>query len=489
MMARQQTSRSSAALRSSTFIDPESLNRPVSQAPLGPGGPRPPLGRRASTGAKPLLDFGDAVPNGPGLSAQRPAMTGTRSVFGVDTLWEREMAKLREIEAKEAAEEQARVAAELAEAERQEKKKGKGKKKKKDKGRGEETTVPAQDNTLSPQAPALSTEDIPRASVEPPVLPAIPRNITRGPPPPRNEFDEDSESASDESEAPGVRLVKGGAGAGAGADPDWHAGSSDDEKKPNQVGPVRTTGVGPRYPNRARGRPAPAGGDGDDSSDSDVPLSATVDRVLQRSTTKNSNLRPSADESDEEKPLSVFLDKAKFNIPNIDFDNLAQQSTSRDKGKQAVRNGDDEDEDNEPLGIRASRINPGSIGSLVSGAGRGDEDEDDKPLGLHPEQQRRTQYQQMMYYQQQQQVAQQQQQIAQQQMMQAQMQAQMHQSMIFGNPSMMGSGFFGPPVAPPMGAPMPMMNPMGPMPMPVSPPPMQDNVKYGRVDKWRHEVG
>ncbi|EIM85637.1 uncharacterized protein STEHIDRAFT_132161 [Stereum hirsutum FP-91666 SS1] len=484
MMARQQT-RSSTAIRSSTFIDPESLNRRASQLPPGAAGARPPLGRRASTGAKPLLDFGDVAPaNGPGLQHQRPAMTGTKSVFGVDTLWEREMAKLREIEAQEAAEEEARRAAELVEAARQEKKKGKGKKKKKDKGREEETVQP-QDNTLLPEAPALSTEDIPRASVEPPVLPAIPRNITRGPPPPRNEFDEDSESASDESEAPGVRLVQGGAG-GDGGDPDWHAGSSDDEKKPKQVGPVRTTGVGPRYPNRARGRPG-AAGDGDDSSDSDVPLSATVDRVLHRSTTKNSNLRPAADESDEEKPLSVFLDKAKLNIPSIDFDNIAQPSTSRDKGKQVARNGDDEDEDNEPLGIRASRMLPGSIGSPVSGAGGGD-DEDDKPLGLHPEQQRRTQYQQLMYYQQQQQVAQQQQ-IAQQQMMQAQMQAQMHQSMIFGNPSMMGSGFFGPPVAAPMGAPMPMMNPMGPMPVPVSPPPMQDNQKYGRVDKWRHEVG
>lgn len=468
MFNRGQSTRSSNNLRSSTLIDPATLGRPISQAPMGPVA-RPPLGRRASTGAKPLLDFGDAAPNAPaGLGPPRQTIGNTKSVFGVDTMWEREMAKLREIEAREAEEEKARVAAEMAEAELREKKKGK---KKKGKGKGKEADTTPREGSPTPDGlapqPVLSNEE--RASLEPPVLPAIPRNITRGPPPPRNEDEEDESEDESDEEASGVRLVKG-----AGDDSGWHAGSSDDEKKGRQVGPVRTTGVGPRYPNKARGRPSQMGGE-DDDSDSDVPLSAAVERVLQRSTsntTAPARLVPGrrgADESDEEKPLSMILDKAKLNLPTIDFDNLAP-SASTNKGKQPARNGDDSDEDNEPLGVRASRF--------VSVAG-GDDDEDDKPLGLHPDQQRKSQYQQMMYFQQQQAAAA----AAQQQQMM--MQAQMHQSMIFANQSMMGSGFFGPP------APMMPMNPIMPqmtMPISTSPPPPQDSAKYGRVDKWRREV-
>jgi len=32
------------------------------------------------------------------------------------------------------------------------------------------------------------------------------------------------------------------------------------------------------------------------------------------------------------------------------------------------------------------------------------------------------------------------------------------------------------------------MHPMMGMPMPPSPPPVQDSAKYGRVDRWRHDV-
>ena len=63
----------------------------------------------------------------------------------------------------------------------------------------------------------------------------------------------------------------------------------------------------------------------------------------------------------------------------------------------------------------------------------------------------------------------------------AQMAAAAHQSMIFGAPSMMGSGFFGPPMA---GAAPMMAYPQ----LPPTPPPMQDAVKLTRVDKWRHDV-
>ena len=65
-----------------------------------------------------------------------------------------------------------------------------------------------------------------------------------------------------------------------------------------------------------------------------------------------------------------------------------------------------------------------------------------------------------------------------------------HQSMMFGAPSMMGSGFF---VAPQMtGMSMPGMAApqmmMFPQQLPPTPPPIQDAAKFGRVDKWRHDV-
>jgi hypothetical protein len=69
-----------------------------------------------------------------------------------------------------------------------------------------------------------------------------------------------------------------------------------------------------------------------------------------------------------------------------------------------------------------------------------------------------------------------------QQQQQIMMQAQMQNGLYFGTPGMMGSGFFGPP---PMGVP-PMMMGM-PVPPP-SPPPVPDAAKYGRVDRWRHDV-
>jgi serine phosphatase RsbU (regulator of sigma subunit) len=129
---------------------------------------------------------------------------------------------------------------------------------------------------------------------------------------------------------------------------------------------------------------------------------------------------------------------------------------------------EDEDEDNEPLGLRVSRF----ISSQSQLGNADDEDDDDRPLGLHPEQQRRTQY--GMFLQQHQQQQQQQQQLL--------LQAQIQQSMMFSQPSMIGSAFFGAPV-------MPQMMPMMPPPVPASPPPgAPDMTKFGRVDRWRHEI-
>ena len=69
--------------------------------------------------------------------------------------------------------------------------------------------------------------------------------------------------------------------------------------------------------------------------------------------------------------------------------------------------------------------------------------------------------------------------ISQAQQAQAQAQAVLHQSMIFGAPSIMSAPFYGPQMAPPM---------MMPPQLPSTPPPLHDTAKLNRVDKWRHDV-
>ncbi|KAI0053627.1 hypothetical protein FA95DRAFT_1552124 [Auriscalpium vulgare] len=427
--------------RSSTLIDPADLvQRPVS---IGPSNARPPLTRRLSSGTKPLLDFGNdgLSPSLTPPGQQRsPGFSGpsTRSVFGVDTLWEREMTKLRDIEAKE---EEERHKEEAAEAARLEKKN-----KKKRKGKGKEKAVPEE----------VPVTNAPRASAEPPILPAIPKGITRGPPPVN---DDDTESDSDSTD--GGRGAPQERKSGETGAERWFAGSSDDG---HDNGPVRTTGVGPRYPNRTRGRSQVA----DDDSDEDLPLAVTVPRAIQRATQFGASA-PAESDSDEEKPLSTLLEKTKLksSIPSVNFDQPFNSGV-REQGSHGRDEDEDEDEDNQPLGLRASRFV--SMHSQ-SGHGGDHDEEDDRPLGLHPEHQRRTQYF-MLQQQQQQQVA------AQQQMM---MQAQLQTSMMLSNASLMGSGFFGPQMAPPMV--------MMPSPMPGSPPPgVSDTAKFGRVDRWRRDV-
>ncbi|THV08578.1 hypothetical protein K435DRAFT_641073 [Dendrothele bispora CBS 962.96] len=400
MMARTQSN-------TSTLIDPASLRtRPASQF-LGPSGG---LERRNSANAKPLLNFDDE-----GKSPVTPRGPPNRSVFGVDTLWESEMARLRKMEAEEAEERERQKAQEL--------KPEKDKKRKKKKGGDTlEVITPEVSPMQSVSAPEEPEE--PPLSAGPPVLPAIPQAI-RGPPPAT--ADDDSGSEESDSDKPKKKVQP--------ATNAWHSDSEDEADE----GPRRTTGIGLRYPRKDSVSKVQR--DGDDSEE-DVPLSATVSRAVQRAT----RLAAESD-SDEDKPLNALSNKAKLNIPPINFDSL-----SLSKG-----GGDEEDEDNQPLGIRASRLMPSPRSA--------DEDDDERPLGLHPEHQRRTQYQMMAQH---------------QQMM---MQAQMHNSMFF-NPSMMGSGFFGPPMAPPMVMPM---VPQAPMPIP-SPPPVQDAAKLNRVDRWRHNV-
>lgn len=412
MMARQSTY--------STLIDPTSLNQPVTQR-LDPSNSSQGLTRR-----KTLLNFDEDNLAPPDLNKKSTAFgaraSNVKSVFGTDHIWEREMTKLREIQARER--EAAGLPAEPP------------------------ANTEANSNVDPPEAPPRPQSQAPTI-----LLPEIPKvSARKGPPPPRDDANDDEESDSDNSDAPRrehprPKEIEG--------DVEWFS----DEEKPTR--PVRTVGTGPRYPpttHKAKHIPAPPA----DDSDEDVPLAATVDKAVQRAAKATAE-----EESDEDKPLNALIDKTKsklfLGVPG---------------SKQLSKGGeDDEDEDDKPLGLRASQFNPQANRNRPVRSG-GDE-EDDVPLGLHPEQQRRTQYQMLA----------QQQQFAQQQMM---MQAQLQSSLMFNQPSLMGSGFFGPPVAMGMGMPMgPVMGDMSMMAPPIAPgtpPPVQDPAKFGRVDAWRRDV-
>ncbi|TFK43546.1 hypothetical protein BDQ12DRAFT_675151 [Crucibulum laeve] len=413
MMAREQS-------RSSTLIDPASLvTRPLSQrlSTFVPSGSQNALTRGNSMTIKPLLTFDDDNQGlQPPVGASR--IPSSRSVFGVDTLWEREMAKLREIQAQEQIDEEERRKREEEESRRKMEKKQK-------KGKGKMKPSPETLKELGESVTALPASEVP---VAPPILPDIQRASGRSRPPVGEEDNVDDDDESDENDGlVPVRAIPQSTG--------WHAGSSDEE---GDAGPRRTTGVGLRYPQKNQ-QPPPAELD----SEEDVPLAATLNRVIDRVMAPPTR---HIDSDDEEQPLSQLLQKTKTNLPSVDFNRL-----SLNPHPQA------DDDDDQPLGLRTSRV----PSTFISGQ---QVDDDDKPLAWHPEQQRRKEYHIM----------------AQQQQQQQQMMMQMQSSMFFA-PSVMSSGFF----------PQPMINPMMMMQPPMSipsPPPIHDNAKFGRVDRWRRDV-
>ncbi|KAI5123404.1 hypothetical protein M0805_006110 [Coniferiporia weirii] len=416
--------------RSSTFIDPATLQ-------LGtPGVNRaePPLAgaslaRRGSRNSQPLLAI-DGAGQIAETGIREPKLTQTRSVFGVDTIWGREMAKLKEIEAQEKAE-----AEERKKREDEEEKLKKNKKKTKGKGKGKDKDGFAAEQykrvepSLSPISPngPTSTQRETNPSLSLPDIAVVTSRRRTAPVPTDN--DSDYESSASEA-APGRA---------APLDEVVDQWVSDDEKKP-----VRTSAVDSSYAlNHLMS--------GDDS-DEDLPLSM----ALHRASHKLSVPRIEPGDSDEDIPLSSLLDKPKVSIPSIDFDNPASPHSDPSIRKA----GADEDDDDTPLGIRASRLPTGV--SLLSGfsglSTGGDDNEDDRPLSMHPAQIRKSQFQMFAQVQ----AQQQQQQI---------FQAQMANSMAFAPPPSM----------------MLMMPPSVPF-VPQAPIQVQDPNKFNSVDRWRHGV-
>ncbi|KIY49181.1 hypothetical protein FISHEDRAFT_65246 [Fistulina hepatica ATCC 64428] len=402
--------------RATTLIDPSTLPKLPQSQRMSTYTSAPNLKRTSTNRPLVNLETGDDVLNPTGRKSN------VKAVFGVDTLWEREMAKLTEIEAREAEE-----AAERKRLEEEQEAKKKRKKKSKKGSKVDLNTEGTSDvsGSLTPLLSHSSTSLLaPPVADLPPVLPDIQK-----PDSPHSLAPGGDESSSDEDEPPPSPLSR------LRSTDDWYAGASDDEDEQ----PRRIPGVGPRLVTHAP----------DDDSDEDLPLAATIGRVAERASQLQA---PAAgDDSDDDRPLSTLVDKAKLGLPTIDFDNLHKSN-------------DDDDEDNQPLGLRASRL----MSSSQTGPSGGGNDDDDRPLGLHPDQQRRTQY-----------LAMQRQQLMMQQLQMQQAAAM--QSSMYLNPAMMGSGFFPPPF-PPM-----MMQPVPAMETP-SPPPMPDTSKTLRVDRWRRDV-
>ena len=388
--------------RSSTLIDPVSLQtRPTNQR-ISSYVSQSGLARHPSVTIKPLLNFDgeDEKLLKPSPSANRSP--NSRSVFGVDTLWQREMAKLKELQGAEELENIEKLKREEEAEKRKQEKKQRKKKAGKNTGLVED----------------INEAREPRISAEPPTLPNIQRTSRRAPPKPS---ESDVSSESEDLLFPTQERESNA----------WH--SSDEEA----TGPRRTTGTGPRYPNQQK----KASPHSDEDSEEDLPLAVTIHKATARAAFSNPHRHP-LDSDDEDRPLSHVL-KAKSVAS-------ATQSKTLFVDPQSRFNDDDQ-----PLGLRVSRTN----------LHPSQEDEDNTPLAFHPEQQRRTQYQLMA----------QQQQHQQQLMMQAQLQSSMMMNLT--------PGYYPQPILNPVA----MLQMQVPMPIP-SPPPIHDEAKYGRVDRWRRDV-
>lgn len=489
------------AARKSTLIDPESFNMPQIAIVDGEGRPirqdgedepaRRPTVKDKRASSAPLLDFGAANGDSGGLSpAATRAGTKTRgSVFGVDTLWEREVSRLERVK-------QAEAEAEAEERRQDEEARNWGSKNKKGK--------PKRKSQLSPnlaadenQPPTTSTR-----GNQPPILPDISRVSTSGRPRPRPVKDDMSDDEMAEFGTGGrERRPESTATLGVKG---WFAGGSDDEDDasrrspdsraltPNLPMPPGVRGsISPRVAGLPRLAPV-----ADDDEDEDEPLVNKMNQI--RASVSAPLAPPLEDDSDEDAPLVNLQAKARSSFGVVQEpppQNLSPKPSLSPPNAQNKDDDDDDEDDNVPLGLRASTSFPpnlnvphdppqGNAGVVT------DEEEDEKPLGLRysvahltAEQQQQQRYSTMLQQQQQQQQQMYMQQLARNSM------ASFSGMGVFG-PMGMGSvpSFMAPQMT---GGTLPMgMMPMGmpvavPAPLPPNP---ADTAKISRVDNWRKGV-
>ncbi|KIM22532.1 hypothetical protein M408DRAFT_332899 [Serendipita vermifera MAFF 305830] len=445
MMQRTQTN------RSSTLIDSDLLHQNA-QGVIA----RPDL-RRNPSSREPLLDFGaDPIPGTNLQSRPQMGRTGSggiansRSVFGVDQVWEKELAKLQKIEELERAEEEERKRLEAEERAREEAKAAKKAAKK-----GKRKSLPLDTTGSFPGGQQANRGDdispIARAAPSAPMLPAV--NPFPMPPPKKKKNSSDSDSDTDE-ERPVFSHSRNQMQPSQSKD----AWLSDDERQAEAARPRPRPRQKHSAPARSNtGFAAGLHVNNDDSDDSDAPLTSALAKAKKRQ---------QEEDSEEDKPLAAVLNNS---LATLDFGGtlLADVKKTPEKPRlpqpSMLRPGADSDDDDKPLALR-------SPGKMARG---GRDSDDEQPLGM-----RYSMAPSQMFVQQQQQ---QQQVMMQQQMMQQQMMAaaQMRGSMF--NPMMMGYGST-------MGVPGTGMMPMPMAPTGVVEPPV-DPAKFGVVDRWRRGVG
>lgn len=428
--------------RDQAFIDPSTLptQRPGMSrgntnlsVPLQNANTQTKSGNRLSK--TPLLNF-DAPPQGGGMAE-------TRSVFGVDQIWERELEKLKVIQ------EQERVAGEKRVKEEANKpgKRGKGKKK-----NSVPTAEPVQQSSSQPAATS-------RLSTLPPTLPDVKTGLSDIPVT-HSDSDEEEEELIPIEKRRESQMTIGAKG--------WFADSSDDDHPSfGGDGPPRRPSSKAQTRRNTRGastsEPLPPIQSGvNDGSDEDVPLAAQLSKTPLRAVARPRPRPQADDDDDDDRPLTVLMDsrKSAAGMSSFNLDSGAIGS-SRVLGQSSSKKPTGDDDDDEvPLGLRIKPSN--------------NDDEDDKPLGMrfstapsmgNLDWQRQQQQQQQFQLMQQQQF----------------MMQQMHNPMTPFAPSMMG------PFMPPFGVAPAQSLYMGmPMQPPIATP---ESSTFGRVERWRHNIG
>ncbi|CAG7848361.1 SubName: Full=Uncharacterized protein {ECO:0000313/EMBL:CCA71681.1} [Serendipita indica DSM 11827] len=421
--------------RGNTLIDAEDLHQPAQSS-----APRPQMMRNASS-QEPLVNFrDDPVPGTnlrPNAGRTGTGLTTSRSVFGVDPIWERELEKLKVIEAQEKAEAEEQQRLEDEKAAKKAAKRSRGKNKSID---NFGAFVHSGDHAAGHDPEG---SPIPRASAEPPLLPAV--DPFPMPPPAQPESDSDSDNEREVERRRAASRMRT-----AGPNDEW---LSDDERE------ALARRIPPRVQPPATAKYAAGLRVGDSDSDEDIPLTSALVKARQRQ---------EAEDSEEDKPLATVLKKS---ISTFDFGGTVLAEVAKPPLKKQAADSDSDDD--KPLGLRP-------VPSQSRFLSVNNPDDEDQPLGLRYS----VAGSQMFGGPQQQQ----QQQFMMQQMMQQQMMAQMQGSMF--NPMMMGGSMptMGMPMGfPPMGMNPPMM-PMGPGSF-TNPAPPADQATYGRVDRWRRDVG
>lgn len=325
--------------RSGTLIDPTTLhNPPQVQGQIQDG--HTDLQRRPSK-SKPLLSFDP-----------QPGNVKNKSVFGVDQLWERELHRLKEIEAAEKEEEEERQRREAAKAARKAKKK---QQKEEIKSQKVESEQPVKRRSVVPDLP--------------PTLPDIPKATTRRAPRPvedESESEADSEASAREARINSAKMARI-----SSSRQGWLSSDEENAQQKKQEPPQLNL-------------------PGESDEEEDLPLSTLARVAAVRPRLLNQN-----PDSEDEEPLSKVLQKkTAFSLPDFEIGNIDLNASA------PAPAADDEEEDDVPLAVRHPRAS-----TFIQNYVNQNDDDDDKPLGLkqfEAHQQQQAQYHQFLAQQQQQ---------------------------------------------------------------------------------------